>query len=94
MWSCDKEKLSIPLEAHDAQSSKICSLAKNEKLLYFLSLLANPAETANIIVRDRELSDAVEPVELRRGKVVVHTCLGWSQAGLLRPPLGQIYRKL
>ena len=48
--------------------------------------MANPAETAYLSVRDRELSNAVQLVEFRRRKVAVHTFLGWSQAGQLRRP--------
>ena len=47
-WSCGKEKLSIPLEAHHkAQLSKIFKFSgKKSKELEFVYLLANPVETA------------------------------------------------
>ena len=55
-------------------------------------LLANPAETAYFSFRDRELSNDVRFDELRRRKVVVHTFLGWSQAGRLRQRSCQSYQ--
>ena len=58
----------------------------------FLSL-TNPAETAYLSVRDRELTKAVWLVEFQRRKVVVHTILGWSQAEMLRWPSCENYRK-
>ena len=88
--SCDKENLSIPLEAHhNAPSSEIFLSfpPKNWKSCNFFYLLANPAETAYLSVRDGKLSNAVRLVEFRRRKVAVHTFLGWFQAGLLRRPL-------
>ena len=39
----------------------------------FFYLFANPAGTANLSVRDRELSDDVWLVQLRRRKMVVHS---------------------
>ena len=80
--SCDKEKLSIPLEAHHkAQSSEIFLFSsKNFERAVFFRLLANPAETAYLSFRDRELSNDVPLVEFRRRKVVVHTFL-WVVLG-------------
>ena len=80
--SCDKAKLSIPLEAHPkAQLSEIFLFSgKNLKDLSFFHLLANPAETAYLSFRDRELSNDVWLVEFRRRKVVVHTFL-WVVPG-------------
>ena len=43
-------------------------------------LLANPAETAYLSFRNRELSNDVRLVEFRRRKVVVHTFL-WVVPG-------------
>ena len=92
--SCDREKLSIPLEAHHkAQSSEIFVFRQKLKSCKFLYLLANPAETTYLSVRDRELSNAVRLVKFRRRKVAVHTFLGCSQAGLLRRPSRWNYRK-
>ena len=76
-WSWAKEQLLIPLEAHHkAQSSEVFRSfqAKNVKSGIFY-LLANPAETAYLSFRDRELSNDVQLVQLRRRKVVVHTFL-------------------
>ena len=66
---------------------------KKLKELYFVYCLANPAETAYLSVRDRELCNAVRLVEFRRRKVAVHTFWGWSQARLLRRPSCRKYRK-
>ena len=52
----------------------------NLKELSFFHLLANPAETAYLSFRDRELSNDVRFVEFRRRKVVVHTFL-WVVPG-------------
>ena len=70
----------------------LCFRAKNLRSCIFY-LLAHPAETAYLSFRDRELSNDVRLVQLQRRKVVVHTFLGWSQAGLLRRPLYRYYRK-
>ena len=81
--SCDKEKMSIPLEAHHkAQSSKNFSKfsGKNLKELSFFHLLANPAETAYLNFWDRELSNDVWLVEFWWREVVVHTFL-WVVTG-------------
>ena len=56
-------------------------------------LLANPAETPYLRIRDGKLSNAVWLVKFRRRKVAVHTFLGWSQAGILRRPSRRNYRK-
>ena len=77
-WSCAKEKLLIPLEAHHVGSSSEIVLsfhAKKEELL-FLYLLAHPAETAFLSFRGRELSNDVWLVQVRPRKVVVHIFLG------------------
>ena len=81
-WSCGKEKLSVPLEAHHkAQSSEIFLFSgKNLKRAVIFYLLVNPAETAYLSCRDRELSNDVRRVEFRRRKVVVHTFL-WVVPG-------------
>ena len=81
MWSCDLEKLSIPVEAHhEAQSSEFFLFsAKKIKRAVIFYLLANPAETAYLSIRDGELSNAVRLVEFRQRKVVVHTILGVGQ---------------
>ena len=80
--SCDKEKLSIPLEAHHkAQWSEIFLFSgKNLKELSFFHLLANPAETAYLNFWDRELSNDVWLVEFWWREVVVHTFL-WVVTG-------------
>ena len=65
---------------------------KNKKAVTFY-LLANPAETAYLSVRDQELSNAIWLVELWRRKVEIHTFLGRFQAGLLRRTLCWNYRK-
>ena len=44
-------------------------------------LLANPAGTAYLSVRDAQLSNAVRLVEFRQGKVAVHTFLVCSKQG-------------
>ena len=72
------------------QAKFFCFPPKIERALIFY-LLANPAETAYLSVRDRKLSNTVRLVEFRRRKVTVHTFLGWSQAGLLRPPSRRNY---
>ena len=66
-WSWAKEKLSIPLEALDkAQSSEIFLFSgKKFKRAVLFCFLANPAETAYISFRDRELSNDVQLVQLR-----------------------------
>ena len=75
--SCDKEKLSIPLEAHHkAQLSKIFLFSAKKLRAKIVYLLANAAETAYFSVRDGELKNAVRLVKFRRRKVAVHTCLG------------------
>ena len=56
-------------------------------------LLANPAESAYLSIRDRELSNNVRLMQLRRRKVAVHIFLGWSQAGLIRQRSCRNYRK-
>ena len=66
---------------------------KIERAVIFFYLLANPAETAYLSVRDGKLSNAVRLVEFRKGKVAVHTFLGCSKAGLLKQPSRWIYRK-
>ena len=48
---------------------------KIERAVIFY-LLANPAETAYLNVRDGELSNAKQLVEFRRRKVAVHTFFG------------------
>ena len=50
-------------------------MQKNLKSCNFFYLLAHPAETAYLSFRDRELSNDVQLVEVRRRKVVVHTFL-------------------
>ena len=65
---------------------------KIERAVIFY-LLANPAETAYLSVRDGKLFNAVRLAEFRPRKVAVHTFWGWSQAGLLRRPLYRNYRK-
>ena len=90
--SCDKEKLSIPLEPHqNAQSSEIFRQKIETAVIFYL--LANPGETAYLSVRDRDLSNAAWLVKFRPRKVAVHTFLGWSQAGLLRRPSRRNYQK-
>ena len=87
--SCDKEKLSIPLEAHHkAQSSEIFLSFQQKKLkeLKIFYLLTNHAETAYLSVRNGKLCNAVRLVEFRPRKVAVHTFWGWSQARMLRRP--------
>ena len=64
---------------------------KIERAVIFY-LLANPAETAYLSVRDEKLSNAVRLVEFWRRKVAVHTFWGWSQAGLFRRPSCRNYR--
>ena len=73
MWSCDLEKLPIRLEAHHkAQLSEIfLSFQPKIKRAVIFYLLANPAETAYLCIRDRELSNAVWLVEFRPRKVAV-----------------------
>ena len=80
--SCDKEKLSIPLEAHHKALSREIFLSFLAKKLIFY-LLANPTETAYLNVRDRGLSKDIWLVIGQPGKVAVHTFLGWSKARLL-----------
>ena len=58
---------------------------KIERAVIFY-LLANPAETAYLSVRDQELSNALWLVEFRQRKVAIHTFFGRSQAWLLRLP--------
>ena len=48
---------------------------KIERVVIFY-LLANPAETAYLSVRDGELSNAVRLVDFRQGKVALHTLFG------------------
>ena len=87
-WSCGKEKLSIPLEAHHkAQSSDIflSFQAKKLKAVIFY-LLANYAETAYLSFRDRKLLNDVWLVQVRPRKVAVHTFWRLAQAKLIRPP--------
>ena len=81
--SCDKEKLSIRLEAHHkAQSSEkfLTFLVKNLKSCIFY-LLANPAETTYLSVRDQELFNHKGLVQVRQGKVVFYTVCGWPRRG-------------
>ena len=66
---------------------------KNLKELWFSYLLTNPAETAYLSFRDQELSNDARLVQLRRGKIAVHTFWGWSQAGLIRQRSCRNYRK-
>ena len=84
--SCNKEKLSIPLEMHNkAHSSEIfLSFRQKFKRAVIFRLLANPAETAYLSFRDRELSNDVPLVEFRRRKVVVHTFLWVAPCHSLR----------
>ena len=59
-WSWAKEKLSIPLEAHDkAQLSEIFQVFFQKFRAVIFYLLAHPAETAYLSFRDRELSNDV-----------------------------------
>ena len=51
-----------------------CFTAKMKRAVIFY-LLANPAETAYLSVRDGSLSNAARLVEIRRRKVAVHTFL-------------------
>ena len=55
-------------------------MQKHERAVIFY-LLAHPAETAYLAVQHHELSNAVWLIEIRRRKVAIHTCWGWSQAG-------------
>ena len=82
-WSCGKEKLSIPLEAHHkAQSSKMFLFFQQKiKRAVIFYLLANPGGTAYWSFRDRELSSNVWLVQVRRRKVVVHTFWGGPKPG-------------
>ena len=94
-WSWAKEKLSIPLEAHDkAQLSEIFQVFLQKfKELYFFNILAHPAEAAYVSFPDRELCNEVLLVQVRPRKTAVHTFLGLAQARLLRQPSCQIYQK-
>ena len=76
--SCDKEKLSIPLELHhNAQSSEIfVSFRQKIKRAVIFYLLGNPAETPYLGVRDGKLSNAVRLLEFPPRKIAVHTYLG------------------
>ena len=86
--SCDKEKLSIPLEAHHkAQSSEVFWQKFKRAVIFYL--LANPAETAYFSFWDQELSNDIRLVEYWRRKVVVHTFLWvvtdhWIRAGMIK----------
>ena len=94
-WSWGQKNLSIRREAQDRAQSREIFLkfsGKNLKALYFY-LLANHAETAYFSFRDRELSNHIRLDQLRRGKVVVRTVFGLSQAGLLRQPYCRNNRK-
>ena len=62
---------------------------KIEGAVIFFYLLASPAETAYLSVRERHLSNA----GIRPRKDAVHTFLGWSQVRMLRRPLYWNYRK-
>ena len=76
MWSCDLEKLFIPLEAHHKAQWSENFLFSGKKLpAVIFSLLANPAEPVYLSVRDGELSNAVRLVEFRRRKSAVSTTL-------------------
>ena len=88
MRRCDLEKLSITLEAHHkAQSSEIFQVFSQKiKIAVIFYLLANPVETAYLSFQEQELSNLKQLVQVRQGKVVVHTFLGLAQAGLIRPP--------
>ena len=77
--------MSIPLEAHrKAQSSEIFVFWQKIKRAVISYLLANPAETAFLSFRDEELSNHAWLVQVRQGKVVVHTFLGMAQARLIK----------
>ena len=81
--SCDKEKLSIPLEPHhNAQSSEIfLSFQEKIKRAVIFYLLGNPAETAYLSVQDGKLSNAVWLVQFWPRNVAVHTFLGGPKPG-------------
>ena len=81
--SCDKEKWSIPLEAHHKEQSSEIFLIFSQKIkrAVIFYLFANHAETAYLSVRDGELSNAVRFVEFRRRKVAVHTFGGGPNPG-------------
>ena len=83
MWSCNEEKLLIPLEMHHkAQSNEIfLFFGINLRELYFSYLLANPAEIAYLSVRDGELSHTAQLVEFRGRKVAGHTFWGCPKPG-------------
>ena len=66
---------------------------KKLKELYFVYCLANPAETAYLSVRDRELSNAVGLSISGEEKLQFTLFWGWSQAGLVRQRSCQNYRK-
>ena len=91
--SCDKEKLSIPLEVHHkAQSSEIflSFQAKNYKSCNFFGQSCRNC----IFRRPRWIAfKRLRLVEFRQRKVGVHTFLGWSKAGLLRRPLYRNYQR-
>ena len=82
MWSCGKEKLSIPLEAHHKTQS---SQAKKLKELLFFIFWAIMLKLQILSFPDRELSNKVRLVQVRPRKVVVHTFLGLARARLMRP---------
>ena len=47
--------------------------AQKMKELLLFYLLANPAQTTYLSVQDRELSNTIPLVEIRRRKIAVHT---------------------
>ena len=91
-----ENKIVDPLEAHDNGSvernfSKF--LGEKFKELYFVYLLTHPTETAYLRFQDRELSNDVWLVEVRRRKLLVHSFLGLTQPRLIRLLSCWNYRK-
>ena len=81
MWSCDLEKLTIPLEAHPkAQLSEKFSKFSGKKIkrAVIFHLLGNPAETPYLSIRDGKLSNAVRLVEFGKKfkRAVIFNLLG------------------
>ena len=77
----------IPVEAHHkAQSSDFSKFsAKKSKRAVIFYFLTNPAETAYLSFRNRELSNDEGLVQLQRRKPVVHTFLWVVTGHCLRP---------
>ena len=95
LLSCAKEKLSIPLEAHEkTQSSEIFLSFQAKKLKSFNFLYFGPSCWNRIfkLTRSRAFNDILL-VEVRPRKVAVHTFFWVGPGKAMRPPSNRNYRK-